>query len=91
MTEPQNGGMDDGTPLADLIEATSANMIVTMRVYDVLMGLLSHFEPDMHRAMLEKHANGEILGPVPAIRGIFETDELNSDSTSSADAEWETD
>lgn len=47
-----------------------AQLIVLMRIYDVLMADLTLKDADKARALLEAHAKGIIIGPVPAYNGV---------------------
>lgn len=69
MTE-QNEPVEDETHIAQLV--------VSMRIYDVLMALLREENEDVARSLLELHATGALAGPSPAYVGKFLTDELNS-------------
>jgi hypothetical protein len=67
--EPQKGLSDaaeatDASALSDE-DAKQINAITLMRIYDVLLAILTVDDPDMAEALMEKHANGELHGPMP--------------------------
>lgn len=62
-----------------------AQLIVLMRIYDVLMADLTLKDADKARALLEAHAKGIIVGPVPAYNGVHLVKEDINDSTAELD------
>lgn len=70
-----------------------AQLIVLMRIYDVLMADLTIKDASKAQALLEAHAKGIIVGPVPAYNGVHLVKENTGDlaeqgeiDNSSADA-----
>ena len=49
-------------------DAKAINSITLMRIYDVLGAILSHLDPDMAEALLEKHKAGGLTGPPPTLK-----------------------
>ena len=58
------------TEKEELISAQDAQQITVitlMRIYDVLGAILNHLDKDQAEAVLTKHANGGLVGPLPAL------------------------
>lgn len=58
------------TEKEELISAQDAQQITVitlMRIYDMLGAILTHLDEDAAEALLEKHANGELVGPLPSL------------------------
>lgn len=75
---------DDDTQELDLDPFSEDNLrvsqfILTARIYDVLLGIYTHMEPEKAKDLLELHADGALLGPQPAFNGQFITDMMNLD------------
>jgi len=51
----------------DIMPVGEAQLIILMRIYDVQMALLAAEYPERAAALLEKHQQGKILGPLPSI------------------------
>lgn len=45
----------------------AVQLIVLMRIYDVLMAQLTLSDQEMAANLLELHAKGQILGPLPSL------------------------
>ena len=43
-----------------------ATLVTLMRIYDVLLGMYSDMDEIKAEALMELHALGQLLGPVPA-------------------------
>lgn len=56
-----------------------ATLVMSMRIYDALMALLKVADNSTARDLLELHAAGNILGPVPGFNGNFLTDLMKED------------
>ena len=54
-----------------------AQFAISLRIYDVLMALLSESNADKARELLQLHSTGAIAGPSPSYIGEFLTDRLN--------------
>jgi hypothetical protein len=74
MSEHNDTGPDSQEPS----EFEVAQLAISMRIYDVLMALLTKQDPDMARELLELHATGALAGPSPAYIGEFLTDKVNA-------------
>ena len=61
------GPVEESTGLLSDEDAKQINAITLMRIYDVALALLNHLDPDMAEALMEKHANGELRGPLPSL------------------------
>jgi hypothetical protein len=48
-------------------DAKQITAITLMRIYDMLGAILTHLDEDQAEAILAKHANGELVGPLPAL------------------------
>jgi hypothetical protein len=59
----------------DAANAPGVSLIVLMRLYDVLMGLYSEQNPTKAQALMELHARGGILLPVPFFDSSVTLDE----------------
>lgn len=46
-------------------DARQMDSITLMRIYDLLGALLTHFDEDTATAILEAHAEGKLVGPLP--------------------------
>jgi hypothetical protein len=55
--------------LDDSVDLLTAIYIQQSRMYDVIVALLSETNPEMAARIVTAHAAGEILGPVPALKG----------------------
>lgn len=66
--------------VTDSSDDNFAQLIVLMRIYDVLMADLTVKEPSRARALLEAHAKGVIFGPVPAYNGVHMVKEDSGDT-----------
>jgi len=55
---------EDNDPLSDK-NVHTVNAITLMRIYDVLSALLTSVAPDEAEALLEAHADGKLIGPMP--------------------------
>lgn len=58
-------------PLESVREALEANMIINMRVYDVLMAMLHDSNAELAKSLLDKHIKGSLLGPMPYLSDEF--------------------
>lgn len=56
----------ESTELSDE-DARQITVITLMRIYDVLGAILNHLDEDQCEALLTKHANGELTGPLPSL------------------------
>lgn len=70
--EPQKGLTDErpveeSTGLLSDEDAKQITAITLMRIYDMLGAILTHLDEDTANALLEKHANGELIGPLPSL------------------------
>lgn len=60
--------------LNDAVDLLTAIYIQQSRVYDVLVALLSETNPQLASTIVTAHGAGEILGPVPALKGTEENE-----------------
>lgn len=74
MTENQNEEYDETADPFSPANLPVVHFIVQARIYDVLMALLTHLNPEVARDLLEVHATGDFMGPSPAMSGKFITD-----------------
>lgn len=58
--------------------APTVQIIMQMRIYDVLMALLTNVDEEAAERLLELHANGTIFGSIPSLNGRFIADEMLS-------------
>lgn len=65
--------------------APVVNIIMQMRIYDVLMALLTHTDKDAAKALLELHADGTIFGSIPSLNGTFITNLVKEESFPTGD------
>lgn len=49
-------------------EAPGVQLIVQMRLYDVLMAVLTELNSDLAANLIEAHAEGRIVGPLPSFK-----------------------
>ena len=54
-------------------------VIMQMRIYDVLMALLTDASPNAAKRLLELHKEGSIFGSTPSLNGNFITDMMEDD------------
>lgn len=52
-------------------------LIVQLRIYDVLMALLTNIDKEAAAGLLELHSQGNIIGTAPSFLGQFVTDIIN--------------
>lgn len=57
--------------------APGINLVISLRIYDVLMAILGELNEDARTALNQAHSEGLLLGSVPAYLGRFLTDEAN--------------
>lgn len=48
-------------------DAQQITVITLMRIYDVLGAILNHLDEDQAEALMTRHANGELVGPLPSL------------------------
>ena len=48
-------------------DAKQITAITLMRIYDLLGAILTHLDEDTANAILEAHANGKLVGPLPSL------------------------
>lgn len=69
--EPQKGLTDErpveDTGLLSDEDAKQITAITLMRIYDLLGAILTHLDEDQANAILEAHANGRLVGPLPSL------------------------
>ena len=56
--------------------AAGLSLITQMRIYDVLLALLNHFDEDTANSIYEAHLQGMIVSSLPTFAGSVE-DETN--------------
>jgi hypothetical protein len=61
----------------DAENAPGINLIVNLRIYDVLMAILRESNPEVQKDLARIHASGKILSTAPMFDGTFITDEIN--------------
>jgi hypothetical protein len=59
-------------------EAPGVQLIVQMRLYDVLLGILTVLDKGMAESIITAHAEGKILAPLPALNLGEDEDDKNS-------------
>ena len=64
-----NESRQDATAAAMMSDedAKQITVITLMRIYDVLGMILNHLDPDAAEALAEKHAAGQLVGPLPSL------------------------
>lgn len=62
--EPQASGTEDNDPFSPN-NVGKVQLIVLMRIYDVLMAQLGKDHPEAAEALNDIHSNGKILGSLP--------------------------
>jgi hypothetical protein len=65
MAELEDNIEPDDSPFSSE-NAPGLNLIVNMRIYDVLMGLYMEQAPEKATALMEMHAEGKILTALPS-------------------------
>lgn len=68
MTNEPNGPTNEpraSTNPFESEEAIAASLIVQMRIYDVLLAMLTKVDEGAANKLIDLHANGKILGPLP--------------------------
>lgn len=60
-----------------LIQQVEAQTVILMRIYDTMFALLQQENSAMAEDLIKFHADGTILGPIPALNGTFVFNELN--------------
>lgn len=45
--------------------APGLNLITSMRIYDVLLGMYFEMNPEKADALMKKHQAGQVIGPLP--------------------------
>ena len=60
-------------------EAPGVQLIVQMRIYDALMGILTHLDAETAEALADLHRSGGILMSSPRLSGTF-VDDNNQES-----------
>lgn len=60
--------------------APGVNLIVNMRIYDVLMAIYTHLDKEGATDLLKLHQSGVVLSSAPMFTGDFLVDILNSQS-----------
>ena len=61
----------------DTDDTALAQLITTMRIYDVLLALLHEQNSNKANELLELHSTGALVGSAPVYIGEFLTDRLN--------------
>lgn len=76
---PNESTMTDDTTVVEqeTDDIQMSMLIIQLRLYDVLMALLSEQNPDKARELLRLHSTGALAGTVPSYIGEFLTDKLN--------------
>lgn len=74
--------MDDSTtgPDLDAVEQMTteeAQLITSMRIYDVLLGMYTEMSPEKAEVLMDIHAEGRLVGPVPLINLDFDTADVD--------------
>ena len=76
--EPLTTGPSESTESTDPFGPEAApglQLIMLMRIYDVLMGLYMEAAPERAEDLLNAHLEGFIVSPAPAFNGRFLTNE----------------
>lgn len=53
------------------------HFIMQARIYDALMAVLAHLNPEVSDKLLEAHLRGDLVGPEPRFSGMFVADATN--------------
>lgn len=72
----ENQGLEDFEPMT----TEEATLVTLMRIYDVLLGMYSNMDEVKAEALMELHALGQLLGPVPAFDLATPINNLNGES-----------
>lgn len=63
---PEEEQMDPFSPE----HAPGLSLIVLMRIYDTQLALLRHADPEVAESLVNLHAEGKILGPLPYLESV---------------------
>lgn len=63
----QAGDTGSSDPVISVEDAQQITVITLMRIYDMLGAILTHLDEDAADAILEQHANGKLVGPLPSL------------------------
>jgi hypothetical protein len=69
----------------DIEEALNIQLIVSMRLYDVLMAVLSSLDEDASDVITEAHKAGVLMGYSPKYIGRFLSDEADFSQNSTGE------
>lgn len=64
MAELDDAGVENTDPFSPE-NVPSVNLVVNMRIYDVLMAIYTHLDEDGAEALHNLHEDGKILGALP--------------------------
>lgn len=67
---PEKGLTEEPVALATGLsdeDAKQITAITLMRIYDVLGAILNHLDSELADAILKEHAEGRLVGPLPAL------------------------
>lgn len=68
------------TPADDVVatdDAALTQLVVSMRIYDVLLAILHEQNPAKANELLQLHSTGALMASAPSYVGEFITDRLN--------------
>lgn len=75
MTDAPAAHAADEPDLDDLerMSVDEAQLVTSMRIYDVLLAIYTHMDEVKAEALMDIHAEGKLVGPVPVIDlgGLF--------------------
>lgn len=66
-TRREDGAEPSGSALISDEDARQITVITLMRIYDMLGMILNKLDPEAAEAVAEKHAAGELVGPLPSL------------------------
>lgn len=78
--------MEEEDDMTESVSDMQMSLFITQaRIYDVLLALLTETNKEVAKDLLELHASGMLMGPVPAFNGTFITSEVNDEEDSPTD------